>query len=664
MPYGVRVQVSPRTPKFCGEFMKTVDLTEKILKQLKAKDIVYAEFAEEGAMGDCGSAGIFTIEKGELKLYYVNVYSDKSKAANRVYEQAWDFLQKLREEEKLEYANAHFGNYTYKNPKLNFLRNDDNFSFVCTVGGKTYEIPASNRGVYFSIVATFGMREISVDELYEYQVRSEFPHETTRPELCFFGAYVNQLRRMDDGANYFEFTPFDFLDAVNYIRHINNIEFILNDQYLSECEIALQKYRLKFVVEKIGWGKLDKIFVKLVKDGAHNLFERIEQATGIKVEELFCDLKTARAGRSGIKDLEEGGIVELFEYPTLVSFSAKAQDEIVKNILESSDLRANAESLAYYFINYMLNEDKLPYSKIFPAICRVIQDLPNDARYAEQLFWLAGDILDRCWRYIEEDEKVQKKFRDLVYELYWPRVGSLWPVIHANEFEFNEESTEKIFRDSFSFVMSLDDIDERNAEIGNLLEKCAEEINYKDEYFGMRAFCYSIKGLSAAEQFEKILKEIKPEDYYYFLSRPETIEEAEILLKELFNTERGYRIPKKVRHMVFEKLLMTPNAINVGDYILGYIDERFETFAEILSPEDIEVKIPHAEILTSLFIAMSHGITEENEFPALKSIAKKIIEFGGDEETIEASLKYARTHRRAILFQRNDLKFIKTEKLL
>jgi hypothetical protein len=56
-----------------------------------------------------------------------------------------------------------------------------------------------------------------------------------------------------------------------------------------------------------------------------------------------------------------------------------------------------------------------------------------------------------------------------------------------------------------------------------------------------------------------------------------------------------------------------------------------------------------------MFIAMSKGITEENEFPPLKSIKQKLLNVGCDAEILQNSEKYARHHRRTILFQRSAL---------
>ena len=59
--------------------------------------------------------------------------------------------------------------------------------------------------------------------------------------------------------------------------------------------------------------------------------------------------------------------------------------------------------------------------------------------------------------------------------------------------------------------------------------------------------------------------------------------------------------------------------------------------------------------LTDLFVAMSKGVTEENEFPALKSIKEKLLKLGCDALTLTNAEKYARRHRRTILFQRSAL---------
>ena len=88
---------------------------------------------------------------------------------------------------------------------------------------------------------------------------------------------------------------------------------------------------------------------------------------------------------------------------------------------------------------------------------------------------------------------------------------------------------------------------------------------------------------------------------------------------------------------------------------MGYIDEHFDDFAQIVSTEALNLGAEPIGTLTDMFIAMSKGITEENEFPALKNIKMKLLELGCDSEKLTNAEKYARHHRRTILFQRSAL---------
>ena len=126
-------------------------------------------------------------------------------------------------------------------------------------------------------------------------------------------------------------------------------------------------------------------------------------------------------------------------------------------------------------------------------------------------------------------------------------------------------------------------------------------------------------------------------------------------MNELFRTDPDARITGYARMATFEAIVMTPNTINVGKYILSYIDRNFERFTEIISAEVTNLGSDPSGALTDLFIAMSKGITEENEFPALKSIKAKLLSLGYDAEKLDKAEKYARRHRRTILFQRSAL---------
>ena len=637
--------------------MKSIKLTQKILDSLKPSTILYAEYATDGAMGCAGTARIFTLEKSKLNFYLIDdIFNNEANA--KIYSEVNAFLDNLQKSGKLDTAYAGFGNYAYKSPKVSFTRDDDSFSLIYKKSSKTYLIPVSTPGVYNHIVATFASREVTIEALEEYFKKSH--QHFSDSEYFFYKQYLDQIKRNDSGQSWFDFTVIDYLNAVAWLQHLSGESYILNWQERLDCESALNKYRLKYVVVNLGWNKLNHIFAQLVKTKSTKLFAKIEEELHEKIDNIYNTLETIKSNCTSTEVLDPNNLEHLFNRPILVDFPKSAHTAIIKDIVNrsGSSFNPDAKSIAYYLANYLLNEDKLSYSDILPAVAHIIETMPDDdfnQTHTEDLFWVCGEIIDHAWRYITENDTTQKKYRDLVYELYWPRIGSLWPVLNFERFEFKHESATKIFKDSLSFVMALEDIDERNPEIKAFLKVNAENVNYKAGPLGRRSFVYTLKGLKPKQEFEKILKGIEPDDYCTYLTYPNGIEEAEILLDELFRTDEKARITNTARLACFEALILTPNTIGVGEYILNYIDRHFNQFTEIISTEAIKLNQEPENVLTDMFIAISKGITEENEFPPLKSIKRKLLNIGCDEEILQNSEKYARHHRRTILFQRSAL---------
>ena len=638
--------------------MKSTKLTQNILKKLNPRDILYAEFATDGAMGCCGTARIFTLENDKLIFYLIDgIYNNKNNA--KIYSEVNIYLENLKKSGKLDSFYAGFGNYAYKSPKASFTRDDDHYSFVYKKSSKTYLIPTSTMGVYNHVVAAFATREVSIEALEQYFNDRNF-YFSSSDENYLFEQYLIQIKRTDSGQGWFDFTAIDYHNAVSWLKHISGEDYILNWNALSNCQTAINKYRLKYIVDKIGWNKLDAIFAKVVKAKSKKLFSYIEKELGEKVEDIYSTLETIKSDRTSIDVIQPDNLENLFNRPVLVEFTKTAHNTIIKNIVNRSgnSFNPDAKSIAYYLTNYILNEDNLSYADVIPAVAHIVESMPDDdynQTHTDDLFWICGEIIDRAWRYLEENKATQKKYRNLVYELYWPRVGSLWPVINRDRFNFKHASANKIFDDSLSFAMSLEDITERNTEVKTFLDQNAERINYNAGPLGRRAFVYTLRGLKPKQEFERILKVIDQNDYHEYLSYPNGIEEAELLLDELFHTDNKARITGISRLGCLESLVITANTMNVGEFILNYIDRHFIKFIEVISNEAAKQGQEPVYVLTDLFIAMSKGITEENEFPPFKSIKQKLSSLGCDETKLSNSEKYARRHRRTILFQRSAL---------
>ena len=78
-------------------YMETEKLTLKILSALDPKTILYAEFAEGGAMGAAGTARIYTLEKKKPHFYLVDITGgeeEQVKVYSELYTMLKDFSKK------------------------------------------------------------------------------------------------------------------------------------------------------------------------------------------------------------------------------------------------------------------------------------------------------------------------------------------------------------------------------------------------------------------------------------------------------------------------------------------------------------------------------------------------------------------------------------------
>ncbi|MBQ3348597.1 hypothetical protein IJG90_03725 [Candidatus Saccharibacteria bacterium] len=676
--------------------MNVEKLTSKILEKLKPANILYAEFAEGGAMGEAGTARLYYLDGNTIHFYLVNLSDASTEEDIHAYADAYTFLHDLESNKILKYAAGGFGNHAWKHRDLTFLRDDDNHSFIYQKGKTAHSLTTSVPGVYFHVVADFAKRPADLKALTKF--RKKVARHATPSEIAFYDAYLEQIERNDNGIPYFDLTVDDYWSAIIYLRYLNLEEFNLSEDLLTTGLKALQKYRLKYLISHFGWRVLDQFIAELAEAKLTDIFFEInkfinnldakkhdENYVAFNINNLLCDIQYLSSNWTSLEPADSQCITHLFEYPVIIKFTDAAHADILHSIskMDGPALRTNAEAISYYIANFIFNEDTLSYADLLPICTHIIEDLPNnDPNHTkpEYLFWLASDVVDRVWRYISESKVAQKKCRDLVYDLFAPRVGGLWPIAHYNDFHFNDTSADVIFRESVDFLMSLSDLTDRNEQLKDYLALYRNGFTYPIESVARRAFFETLKDIESSEgKFEKILEVRAPQEYASYLAHPDTVKEATRVLEELFRTDDGARITGMHRIATFEKLLLNGNSIGVSVAILNYLVSNFDAFSAIITKDCEVCKLDPLDVITSLYTAAACGATEENELPPLKALTKKISKYvtklqieqtmhagslkGKDIRTstidvdsiTEAALRYARKHRRTILFQRSAL---------
>lgn len=731
-------------------YMETEKLTLKILSALDPKTILYAEFAEGGAMGAAGTARIYTLEKKKPHFYLVDITGGEEEQV-KVYSELYTMLKDFSKKGKyLMESYDGYGNHTYKAKLAVFRRDDDECAFIYYPNPKDEDeeiaMPVSCAGVYFKVAGEFAERFIEPHFLYKYLKKIRKAGKISDDEMMFFQTYVKQVERTDKGQPELDIDVSTYWDAIMYLKYLSHEKFNVNDETLAEGLEAIQKYRLKLVAEKIGWRNLDEFFYRFVKDKMTMLFveldkvvmevtmdpfqaevlaesasenpsEAILRAQNIKnrkrhkryfhykrakiisnrddslaikshsvfrMADTFKELSYVASSQTNLDAAKPNCITELFEYPVIVKFTDAAHRKIMRNVMDmdGAGLMGDAVAIGYYLADYIFNEDTLSYADVLPVATHIVEVLPpNDPYHTKtpELLWLAGEIIDRTWRCLEETEEKQKKFRGYLFELYAPRVGGVWPIAHCNEFKFNDPAAERMFNEALSFLMSIDDLTERSGDLKAYMEAYENGLRYPAPAAARRAFVEHCKKMSPKDRFAEILKVCEPREYSSYLNYPENKEEADILLAEIFRTDKTATLVGIVRLGIIEQLLLTPNTIGVGEHILKYLVDNFDKLVEIVEADTKKEQMDFFDAVSTIFTAAASGVTEENEFPPLNELAKKIrklsimrateqavkdpdgtgvgtvLNYNPVETVLDDALKCARKRRRMILFQRSAL---------
>ncbi len=640
--------------------MEGKQLTETILKNIKKKSVLYAELTDRNAMGQPGIARIYTIVGKKLTLYVLDVNNTKSEAKNALFDKFFDILMAMAKDNLVIFQKAGFGNFAWKRVETHFARNDKNHSFTFKNSGVTFEIEVSNAGLYQAVAPRFADRDLDYPTLIKHREKINKKIKTI-DELALYNMYMEIIKNSDAGLPLHEFTVDDYWITIKYLRWKNFEDFNISEQDRISGIENVARYRLLFAENQIGWKKVDEIFTEFIKSNKGNLLEVLDKYLFEPIENYFSKVDFVNANLDDPFGTGKGSIIHYCMYPLILNIPAKTNIDIIEKIasMESQEIVTNAVAIEYFFANFILGEDRIPYTIILPAAFNVIEKMPSDGdpdKHLDYLIWLASDIVNNAWRSLEETDKAQEKFRAQVYKLFWGRFGSDWPIIHFNEFKFDSEVAQNIYAHSLGWLMSVTDIDTRNAKIRDFFNRIIKEELYPNKFIFNRAIAVALRDYEARERFEKLITIYKPAALPDILSYPENIDEAKCLLDELFNPNGRMTGLDRVR--MFEQLLINPNSIGVGEYILNYINDNFDKFVEILTNDSVKENISPNEVITSIVTAIAKGITEENEFTPFKAISKKALDIGVSGTILEAAAKYARKNRQNILFQRSALQKI------
>ena len=460
---------------------------------LDIETILFAELAAPNAMGAAGVASIFFFEGEKLKHYEFDVHKANEESSYNALDQMFKVASA---EGVLDYIYGGYGNHVFKKAGIKFERNDDNATLIYVAENKKrYKIQVSNLGVYSHIIKNFAISPVKYEIINDVLENNTIPLDDD--EKAFLEVYVEACENFENGTAFINTTAVDYNDAISFIKfnHGENPEGYEADEYAGFGVKAIQKYRLKYVVDKIGWVRLHRFMNRFLRNKKGKLFDAFDEILEEKQKfsKKFMNIRKGKTENTKISGFGNGTIKHLFDYPAIISFSEEARktihDEILK--LSVSELRANADEVTYYLMNYFWHLFDWGFDEVEEVVWFVIDNCPNDdfnGTGTDNLFWIASHIINTHWKRLSG--KKNEDFEKQIIVHFTPRVGGIWPIIHFGEFKMNNPVGDFIMRESIGYLVSV----ERERWLPGIEEFLKTEEALNSEHPAIRHFAEEIQG--------------------------------------------------------------------------------------------------------------------------------------------------------------------------
>lgn len=249
-------------------------------------------------------------------------------------------------------------------------------------------------------------------------------------------------------------SPATWQDAEIYIRFRKRDVLNLDRQHIENAGFAFASYQMKYIIEHTTKMELVEMLNELfsaenMRTLDYSLYGLLRQKFKADINELFL-VQEKRIVR--VKDLQD--FDALFRYPAWLEFDPSAKKKVYEMIL--------ADKLTDEQIDYFLgvSEQHEDYAELYPVVKHILMTTKTF-----HTFWTAGDVLNLIWIASPQDKKTQKWFNDEIFEIFWPRVGSTWPVAHEETLHGDGDDELKIMRDAIGWLKSLPDLKKRLPEL-------------------------------------------------------------------------------------------------------------------------------------------------------------------------------------------------------
>ena len=268
-------------------------------------------------------------------------------------------------------------------------------------------------------------------------------------------ALVDCLARYIITGDHLVTTPALWQDVAIFIRYKKRDVWFLSDEQLENAKRAIFIYRVKYIIEHLSKQDIIKCLNKFYSqrndphydpDYKNPASRYFDQKLHAPVDSLFLTQEKLIIDKPDLKNFDK-----LLAYPCWLEFTDAAVDQITDQILTN---KLTDEQIDYFL---GATDGIKDYDKWLKVTKHILQTT-NDSH----VFYTAGDILAIIRRAVPADQKSQKWFNDQLFEIFWPRVGSIWPLQHE---ELINEGAAEILTDSIGWLHTISDIKDRLEEL-------------------------------------------------------------------------------------------------------------------------------------------------------------------------------------------------------
>ena len=445
----------------------------------------------------------------------------------------------------------------------------------------------------------------------------------------------------------------DWVRAVSYERCIGGDSHLRFDEDELDFERELLIFRACYIFDKVDVAKLVHFFYDFfeynnLSRNVGTFYERLNDLLGEDIREKFLRLETINVSLKSYTETNDPCV--FFKYPQLVNFSTAADRQIQKEIISGE---YNRNFIAFYLCNYMQVADYKKYSNVLPAVVSILKNLTikNDEDY--NLYWMACDLLNYFWKTLPgEDAGLNNAMEKLVYELFWPRVGDVWPIKNRNRIKYVNEPEKDEFEEALGWVLCLDGVKRYDSKLKAFLNsyvtdkyKVADDVENK---------CHDL--WFAKQKNKSIEKYVHSADaklsrVYYSAIFCDDIDKVD-LFKYLLARKKITSNEVYAMEQLFLQFKDTKNSKALYDAIL----EEYDKLVAFYKGYDDKPETAKRYLFDS-FASLCESATNDIERDYLKQLSEKCKDSLGQEydDIIARTLLVADAHIRQTNFQTKDV---------